>query len=81
MCILSLQVGHTFLLGDKYSVPLHATYLTDTKEPTNLQMGSYGLGLSRILAASLEVLSSEQEMRWPDALVPYTVLIIPPKVG
>lgn len=44
-------------------------------------MGSYGLGLSRILAASVEVLSNEQEMRWPEILAPYTVLILPPKVS
>lgn len=44
-------------------------------------MGCYGLGLSRILAASVEVLSSEQEMRWPDILAPYNVIILPPKAG
>lgn len=44
-------------------------------------MGSYGLGLSRILAGSIEVLSSETEIRWPDILVPYDVVIIPPKVS
>ena len=44
-------------------------------------MGCYGLGLSRILAASVEVLSSEKELRWPDAIVPFTVCIVCPKTG
>lgn len=44
-------------------------------------MGSYGLGLSRILAAAIEVLSSEIEIRWPDVLAPYNVVILPPKVS
>lgn len=43
-------------------------------------MGSYGLGVSRIVAAAIEVLSREEEIRWPKALVPYSVIIIPPKV-
>lgn len=73
-------MGHTFLLGDKYSKPLKAFYLTQENKPNVLQMGSYGLGLSRIIAAAVEVLSSEHEIRWPKILAPYTVVIIPPKV-
>lgn len=46
-----------------------------------VQMGCYGLGLSRILAASVEVLSNEKELRWPDAIVPFTVCIVCPKNG
>lgn len=69
------------MLGDKYSKPLNATYLNKDAKSEFLQMGSYGLGLSRILAASVEVLSNEQEMRWPEILAPYTVLILPPKVS
>ena len=44
-------------------------------------MGCYGLGLSRILAASVEVLSTEKELRWPDAIVPFNVCIVCPKEG
>ena len=46
-----------------------------------LQMGCYGLGLSRILAASVEVLSTETELRWPEAIVPFSVCIVCPKGG
>jgi len=45
-----------------------------------LQMGSYGLGMTRILAGGIEVLSVPNEIRWPTALAPFTVCIIPPKV-
>ncbi|KAJ8920512.1 hypothetical protein NQ315_005381 [Exocentrus adspersus] len=76
-----IEVGHTFLLGDKYSKPLKATFLSKDNKPVALQMGCFGLGLSRILAASVEVLSLEQEIRWPDVLAPYNVVIIPPKMG
>ena len=44
-------------------------------------MGCYGLGLSRILAASVEVLSTETELRWPEAIVPFSVCIVCPKDG
>lgn len=43
-------------------------------------MGSYGLGLSRILAGCIEVVSTETEINWPDVLAPYNVIILPPKV-
>lgn len=74
------KVAHTFLLGDKYSKPLNAVYLSKDAQQTVLQMGSYGIGLTRLIAAAIEVLSLEQEMRWPDVLVPFSVVIIPPKV-
>lgn len=68
-------------MGDKYSKSLKATFLGIDGKPKPMQMGSYGLGLTRMLAAALEVLSTEQELRWPKILCPYTVVIIPPKVG
>lgn len=73
-------MAHTFLLGEKYSKPLNALYLTKDAQQNVLQMGSYGIGLTRLIAASIEILSLEQEMRWPDVLVPFSVVILPPKV-
>ncbi|XP_046739258.1 probable proline--tRNA ligase, mitochondrial isoform X2 [Diprion similis] len=73
-------VGHTFLLGTKYSEPLKATYIANGK-PAPLIMGCFGLGLTRILGAALEILSSDEELRWPRPLVPYEVCVIPPKDG
>lgn len=77
----SIEVGHTFFLGDKYSKPLNALYTDLNSKPQVLHMASYGIGISRILAASLECLSLEQELRWPDSIAPYNVVIIPPKKG
>ena len=43
-------------------------------------MGCYGIGVSRILAASVEVLSRNNEIRWPKAIAPYSVCVVAPKV-
>lgn len=74
------EVGHTFLLNTKYSKPLGAIYMKDNTEMP-LVMGSYGLGLSRILAVTVHMLSTENNLRWPESIVPYTVCIITPKAG
>ncbi|XP_068142741.1 probable proline--tRNA ligase, mitochondrial [Drosophila tropicalis] len=76
-----VEVAHTFLLGDKYSKPLGATFLNTSGKPQSLIMGCYGIGVSRVLAASLEVLSTDQELRWPKLLAPYDVCVIGPKQG
>ena len=76
-----IEIGHTFVLEDKYSKVLNATYLNKSGKPAVLQMGCYGIGLTRLIAASIEHLSSEHEIRWPIPLAPYKVVIIPPKEG
>ncbi|KAJ9600419.1 hypothetical protein L9F63_009275, partial [Diploptera punctata] len=76
-----IEVGHTFLLGTKYSKPLNANYTTASGKSELLQMGSYGLGMTRLLAAAIEYLSLPDEIRWPLAFTPYTICIIPPKEG
>lgn len=76
---LNNQVGHTFLLDTKYSKPLQAFY-KDKNIEKPLVMGCFGIGLSRIMAAAAEILSTSEELRWPRSLAPYTVCIIPPKV-
>lgn len=76
-----IEIGHTFLLQDKYSKPLGATFLQANGKPQNLSMGCYGIGISRLLAASLEVKSTENELRWPKLLAPFDVCIISAKEG
>ncbi|CAH0553947.1 unnamed protein product [Brassicogethes aeneus] len=76
-----IEIAHTFLLGDKYSKPLKATFLNIKGKPEVLQMGCFGIGISRIMAAAVEVMSLEQEIRWPDAIAPFNVIILPPKFG
>jgi len=77
----AIEVGHTFLLEDKYSKPLQATYLHQNGKPATLMMGCYGIGISRLIAASIETLSTEDQIRWPFVLAPFSVCIIPPKGG
>jgi prolyl-tRNA synthetase len=76
-----IEIAHTFILEDKYSKALSATYLDKTGKPAVLQMGCYGIGVTRLLSASIENLSSESGIRWPEKLAPFRVCIIPPKEG
>ena len=74
------KVGHTFLLGTKYSEVLNAKFSSVDGSRSVCQMGCYGIGISRILAASVEVLSTETEIRWPSSIAPYSVCVLAPKV-
>ena len=76
-----IEVGHTFLLGTRYSQPFKAVFRSDSGANLPLHMGCYGIGVSRVLAASVEVLSSPTELRWPLPIAPYTVAILKPKAG
>ncbi|XP_062412773.1 probable proline--tRNA ligase, mitochondrial isoform X1 [Sardina pilchardus] len=76
-----IEVGHTFYLGTKYSQVFNATFNTPQNKPALAEMGCFGLGVSRILAASIEVLSSDDAIRWPGLLAPYQVCVVPPKKG
>lgn len=76
-----IEIAHTFILEDKYSKALRATYLSSTGKPIELQMGCYGIGVTRLIAASIEYFSTDNEIRWPRVLAPYKVCIIPPKQG
>ncbi|XP_075989519.1 prolyl-tRNA synthetase 2-like protein, mitochondrial isoform X2 [Anticarsia gemmatalis] len=75
----SIEVGHTFILGTKYSEPLDAHYTPSSGPTQPIVMSCYGIGITRLLAASLEALSSEKSLRWPKLIAPYTVCIIGPK--
>ncbi|XP_010213735.1 PREDICTED: probable proline--tRNA ligase, mitochondrial, partial [Tinamus guttatus] len=76
-----IEVGHTFYLGTKYSSVFNATFLTPENKLQLAEMGCYGLGVTRILAAAVEVLSTEDSIRWPSLIAPYQVCFIPPKKG
>lgn len=76
-----IEIGHTFILGEKYSKAFKATFLGKAGKPVVLQMGCYGIGVTRLIAACIEHLSTENEIRWPVALAPFKVCIIPPKEG
>ncbi|XP_045658207.1 probable proline--tRNA ligase, mitochondrial [Ursus americanus] len=76
-----IEVGHTFYLGTKYSSIFNAQFTNAQGKPCLAEMGCYGLGVTRILAAAVEVLSTEDCIRWPGLLAPYQVCLIPPKKG
>jgi len=76
-----IEVGHTFLLGQKYSKVFQAQFSSRQVKTDTLEMGCYGIGVTRLLAAAVEVLSTESELRWPRLLAPFTACIVTPKVG
>lgn len=75
---LSIQIGHTFYLGDTYSKQHKATYLKAGK-PTIMQMGCHGIGVTRLVGAAIESQSTDTHLRWPFVLAPFSVCIIPPE--
>lgn len=75
------QVAHTFNFGTKYSDRLKTVYVDKSGKKKPLHMCSYGIGISRIFSAVVELLSTSDELRWPPAIAPYTVCVIPPKVS
>lgn len=76
-----IEVGHAFMLGDHYSKSLDAKFINCLGKPENFHMSCYGLGITRMLAAFIEVLSTAEEIRWPIKIAPFLVAIIPPKQG
>lgn len=76
-----IEVGHTFYLGKKYSHVFNAAFSNAQNKPCITEMGCFGLGVTRILAAAIEVMSTEDSIRWPGLLAPYQVCVLPPKKG
>ena len=72
-----IEVGHVFFLGTKYSKAMNATYLDETGKPQLLEMGCYGIGVTRIVGAAIEQNHDARGIVWPDALAPFTVVICP----
>ncbi|MDE2299200.1 MAG: proline--tRNA ligase, partial [Burkholderiales bacterium] len=72
-----IEVGHVFLLGSYYSEKMNATYLDETGKPQLMQMGCYGIGVTRILGAAIEQNFDERGIVWPAAIAPFAVVICP----
>ncbi len=72
-----IEVGHVFYLGTKYSVAMQANYIDEAGKPQPLEMGCYGIGITRILGACIEQNHDERGMIWPDALAPFQVVVCP----
>ncbi len=71
-----IEVGHIFKLGTKYSESLGATYLDENGKEQLIIMGSYGIGISRLVAAAIEQHHDEKGIIWPKAIAPYQVIIL-----
>jgi len=72
-----IEVGHVFYLGTKYSQAMNATYLDENGKPQLMEMGCYGIGVTRILGAAIEQGHDERGIIWPDAMAPFRVVICP----
>jgi prolyl-tRNA synthetase len=72
----SIVVGHIYQLGTNYSEPLGSTYQAEDGSQRPYVMGSYGIGITRILAAAVEQRHDDAGMIWPRAFAPYEVVVI-----
>ena len=72
-----IEVGHVFFLGTRYSEALNATYLDENGQPKVMQMGCYGIGVTRIAGAAIEQNHDDKGIIWPDAIAPFEVVICP----
>jgi prolyl-tRNA synthetase len=72
-----IEVGHIFYLGTKYSQAMNATFLDMNGKPSFMEMGCYGIGVTRLPAAAIEQNHDERGIIWPDALAPFTVVLCP----
>lgn len=72
-----IEVGHIFKLGTKYSENMGANYLDENGKAQPIVMGSYGIGITRLVAAAIEQNNDEYGIKWPKAIAPYQIIILP----
>jgi len=72
-----IEVGHIFYFGDKYSKPLKCSVDLKAGKKIFVKMGSYGIGVSRLVAAIIEAQFKNNIMKWPETVSPYEVVIVP----
>ena len=72
-----IEVGHIFYFGDKYSKPMNCSVDNKDGKKTFVKMGSYGIGVSRLVAAIIEAKYNNEKMKWPISVSPFDVVIIP----
>ena len=77
MITKGIEVGHIFYFSDKYSKPLNCFVDTKDGKKTSIKMGSYGIGVSRLVAAIIEAKFLNNKMKWPKSVSPFDVVIIP----
>ncbi len=72
-----IEVGHIFQLGSKYSKAMSATFLDESGKAQVMEMGCYGIGVSRIVAAAIEQGNDDRGIIWPLPMAPFQVAIAP----
>ncbi|MEO8839129.1 MAG: proline--tRNA ligase, partial [Herbaspirillum sp.] len=72
-----IEVGHVFQLGTRYSQDMKATYLDENGKPQLLQMGCYGIGITRILGAAIEQNFDARGIIWPASIAPFEMVLCP----
>lgn len=72
-----IEVGHIFQLGTKYSEAMKATVLNEEGKSVVMEMGCYGIGVSRVVAAAIEQNNDQYGIIWPEAIAPFEVAVIP----
>ena len=72
-----IEVGHIFYFGDKYSKPLNCFVDSQDGKKNAVKMGSYGIGVSRLVGAIIEAKYEKEIMKWPKAVSPFDIVIIP----
>jgi len=72
-----IEVGHIFQLGEKYAQAMNCGVLTEAGKNQILTMGCYGIGVSRIVAAAIEQNHDKYGIKWPAAIAPYQVAVVP----
>jgi prolyl-tRNA synthetase len=75
--VRGIEVGHIFQLGRKYSEAMKASVLDESGKGVTMYMGCYGIGVTRIVAASIEQNHDAAGIIWPDALAPFHVVLVP----
>ncbi|MEO8443270.1 MAG: proline--tRNA ligase [Betaproteobacteria bacterium] len=76
-----IEVGHIFQLRTKYSSVLKCTFLDETGKHQPMEMGCYGIGITRIIAAAIEQNHDERGIIWPASIAPFALAIVPIGIG
>jgi prolyl-tRNA synthetase len=72
-----IEVGHVFQLGTAYSAAMDCVYLDEKGQPVPMQMGCYGIGVTRIVGAAIEQNFDDKGIIWPDAIAPFELVLCP----
>ncbi|MEW5895991.1 MAG: proline--tRNA ligase [Candidatus Omnitrophota bacterium] len=79
--IPALEIGHIFQLGTKYSAALGGLFVDEDGKQKPMIMGCYGIGVSRLIAALIEVHHDDKGIKWPEQVAPFNVEILPLQIG